>query len=138
MNDDVFLKRHAKFEIDEKRRKKWDLMRIREQKTIERLKKRHEGYVAESSSGGENLTTSFYPSPDNVRFIQISEEIPVQAFGDDIPAIPAKEFTLPWSIKQSSVHNASLLVQRTKYICRKNIYPTLVVKRKYGKHDNKK
>lgn len=36
ISDEVFLKRHQKFEISEKRRKKWDYQRIREQKTVER------------------------------------------------------------------------------------------------------
>ena len=40
ISDEAYAKRHTKLEIDERRRKKWDVQRIREQKHIERLKKR--------------------------------------------------------------------------------------------------
>ena len=39
-DDDAYLKRHGKPEVEEKRRKRWDMQRIREQRHIERLKAR--------------------------------------------------------------------------------------------------
>ena len=39
-DDDAYLKRHGKPEVEEKRRKRWDMQRIREQRHIERLKLR--------------------------------------------------------------------------------------------------
>ncbi|NXA22662.1 MSL1 protein, partial [Ibidorhyncha struthersii] len=37
LDDSVFSKRHAKLELDEKRRKRWDIQRIREQRILQRL-----------------------------------------------------------------------------------------------------
>ncbi|KAL9706331.1 hypothetical protein quinque_009849 [Culex quinquefasciatus] len=58
ISDEVYMKRHAKFELDERRRKKWDVQRIREQKTIERWKKRH--LKTDPDSEQKNIV-SFYP-----------------------------------------------------------------------------
>ncbi|CAD7079447.1 unnamed protein product [Hermetia illucens] len=95
LSDDVFLKRHNKLEVDEKRRKKWDVQRIREQRTIERLKRRHckEQIVDTEESQIQN---SFYPNPESIKFIQITEEIPVNAFGEIIPSVKENGFNLPW------------------------------------------
>ena len=41
-DDEVYLKRHGKPEVEEKRRKRWDMQRIREQRHIERLKMRYD------------------------------------------------------------------------------------------------
>uniref|UniRef100_A0A1B0CQ62 PEHE domain-containing protein n=1 Tax=Lutzomyia longipalpis TaxID=7200 RepID=A0A1B0CQ62_LUTLO len=98
IREEAYMKRHLKFEIDERRRKKWDVQRIREQRTIERLKKRH--YKLDAATAGEDkgaaCPASFYPSPDTIRFIQITDELPVQAFGEQIPTVPPAEFRLPW------------------------------------------
>lgn len=93
ISEEVYLKRHAKFEIDERRRKKWDVQRIREQKTIERLKKRH--LKADSDCEQKNIG-SFFPSVDSIKYVQITEDIPVQAFGELIPALSTSSFSLPW------------------------------------------
>ncbi|XP_055387303.1 uncharacterized protein LOC129615910 [Condylostylus longicornis] len=95
LSDETFRKRHAKLEHDEKRRKKWDVQRIREQRTIERLKRRH---CKEEIVETENQElASFYPTPDQIKFIQISEELPVEAFGGElIPRLNPSEFQLPW------------------------------------------
>ena len=41
-DDDSYLKRHGKPELEERRRKRWDMQRIREQRHIERLKARYD------------------------------------------------------------------------------------------------
>lgn len=93
LSDEAFLKRHAKLEYDEKRRKKWDVQQIREQRRIERLKRRH----CKDEMREEDLTpTSFYPTPDTLQTICITTELPVMAFGEGIPRLSAAEFTLPW------------------------------------------
>lgn len=102
LTDSAFDKRHAKLEHDEKRRKKWDVQRIREQKTIERLKRRHcKDELAEQLAEHHEFQ-SFYPTPDQIKFIQITEDLPVQAFGDGIPEIIGTDFNLPWVNKVSS------------------------------------
>lgn len=99
LTDDAFLKRHSKFEIDERRRKKWDVQRIREQRTIERLKRRHckaEILESEQKQKVDSIFCSFYPTADSVKFIQITDELPVQAFGEPIPLLKPCEFSIPW------------------------------------------
>lgn len=97
LSEDTFLKRHARLEHDEKKRKKWDVQRIREQRTIERLKRRHckKDELENSQKDAEDLGT-FYPLAENIKFIQVTEDLPVQAFGEAIPLLSASDFTLPW------------------------------------------
>lgn len=92
ISDEVYFKRHAKFELDERRRKKWDVQRIREQKTIERLKKRH----LKADSEEQKNIGSFFPSVESIKYVQITEDVPVQAFGELIPILPPSSFSLPW------------------------------------------
>ncbi|CAO1368798.1 unnamed protein product [Diamesa serratosioi] len=102
LNDEVFLKRHLKWEIDERRRKKWDVQSIREQKNIERLKKRHlkEQFAAEYAGNDAKIPKiikSFFPdTTTNLKFIQIADDLPVVAFGEQIPKLQPKDFSLPW------------------------------------------
>ncbi|XP_062551135.1 male-specific lethal 1 homolog [Armigeres subalbatus] len=107
ISEEVYLKRHAKFEIDERRRKKWDVQRIREQKNIERLKKRH--LKADSDCEQKNIG-SFFPSVESIKYVQITEDIPVQAFGELIPILPTSSFSLPWMaahIDTTSINNVT-------------------------------
>lgn len=100
VSDSEYDKRHGKLECNEKRRKKWDVQRLREQKTIERLRRRHcKDEYADQHIDTDELQ-SFYPSFDQIEFIEITEDLPVQAFGEGIPDIPATEFTLPWANKR--------------------------------------
>lgn len=97
LSEDTFMKRHARLEHDEKKRKKWDVQRIREQRTIERLKRRHckKEELENSQKDAEDLGT-FYPLAENIKFIQVTDELPVQAFGEAIPLLSVSDFTLPW------------------------------------------
>ena len=110
LSDEVFLKRHQKLEIDEKRRKKWDVQRIREQRTIERLKRRHcKQEILENVETVETESNlcSFFPAADSIKFIEITDDLPVQAFGETIPLLQPTEFTLPWSCYNSSMVSPS-------------------------------
>jgi male-specific lethal 1 len=40
IEDETMLRRHLKFELDEKKRKRWDIQRMREQRHIEKLRAR--------------------------------------------------------------------------------------------------
>ncbi|XP_055837833.1 male-specific lethal 1 homolog [Episyrphus balteatus] len=93
LSDETFLKRHAKLEYDEKRRKKWDVQQIREQRRIERLKRRH---CKDELREEDSATTSFFPAPDSIQTICFTTELPVMAFGEGIPRLSAAEFALPW------------------------------------------
>lgn len=98
LTNDTFTKRHTKFETDERRRKKWDVQRLREQKQVERLKKRYlkDEYDEKDPKLEQKSITSFYPSADNIKYIQIVEELPVLAFGEPIPCLPESDFALSW------------------------------------------
>ncbi len=96
LSDDVFIKRHARLEHAEKKRKKWDVQRIREIRNIERLKRRHCKNEVDSNEQTVESMTSFYPSAENVKFVQVADELPVVAFGEPINMPPASEFSLPW------------------------------------------
>lgn len=94
LSEDVFERRHARLEIDERRRKRWDVQRIREQRQLERLRQRQR-----KGEGGDDETeelTTFWPHPDEVQYIQVAEMLPVSAFGCPLPYFKPTEFSLPW------------------------------------------
>jgi len=100
ISDEAFLKRHLKYEVDERRRKKWDQQMVREQKNIERLKKRHlkEEYAEMTQNNNKipKAMTSFFPDVETIKFIQISDDLPISAFGEQIPKLQPSDFSLPW------------------------------------------
>ena len=132
ITDESFQKRHQKYEIDERRRKKWDQQRIREQKNIERLRKRHlkEEYPerATVTAKAPKVMTSFFPDIETIKFIQISDDLPISAFGEQIPKLQPKDFSLPWlsenddsniySIDQICSNGTPRMKVRTKFISR--------------------
>lgn len=133
ISDEAFQKRHLKYEADERRRKKWDQQRIREQKNIERLKKRHlkEEYAEMMSLNNKVKKTmsSFFPDIKSIKFIQISDDLPVTAFGEQIPKLTPKDFSLPWmseEVDNSNVYtidnittsNGSKVKVRSKFVRR--------------------
>ncbi|KAG5892522.1 hypothetical protein JTB14_011228 [Gonioctena quinquepunctata] len=96
LDDEVFNKRHMRLENDERRRKRWDVQRIREQRVIEKLKQRQER-VGLSSKGEENEPVdSLWPKTEDMKYLEVVEELPVSAFGQPIPKIDYSEFELPW------------------------------------------
>nr|XP_013226370.2 protein CASC3 [Columba livia] len=68
LDDSVFAKRHAKLELDEKRRKRWDIQRIREQRILQRLQLRM--YKRKGIQESEPEVTSFFPEPDDARALK--------------------------------------------------------------------
>ncbi|XP_073428705.1 male-specific lethal 1 homolog [Dendrobates tinctorius] len=94
LDDAVFAKRHAKLELDEKRRKRWDIQRIREQRILQRLQLRM--YKKKGSQESEPEVTSFFPEPDDVESVMITPYLPVVAFGRSLPKITPQSFELPW------------------------------------------
>lgn len=95
ISEDAYVRRHAKFLMDERKRKKWDVQRIREQRTIERLKRRHCKDELNQQTN-DNEIVSFFPPAENLKAIHITDDLPVSAFGELIPALPTSEFTLSW------------------------------------------
>uniref|UniRef100_A0A8B9PB09 PEHE domain-containing protein n=1 Tax=Apteryx owenii TaxID=8824 RepID=A0A8B9PB09_APTOW len=85
LDDSVFSKRHAKLELDEKRRKRWDIQRIREQRILQRLQLRM--YKRKGIQESEPEVTSFFPEPDDVESLLITPYLPVVAFGRPLPKL---------------------------------------------------
>lgn len=110
MSDDAFLKRHARLENDEKRRKKWDVQRIREQRTIERLRRRHckDEFAENEQRDPDAEIISLFPLAEELKFIEICDQVPVQAFGDGVPGYGEIEYYLPWMNRfEINKHTAS-------------------------------
>lgn len=100
LEDEVFVKRHQKLEVEEKRRKRWDLQRLREQKIYEKLKEKE--MTAENLKKGEDQhVESFYPLLDDITHIEVCNKIPVMAFGHALPNLKSEEFDLPWEVDAS-------------------------------------
>ncbi|KAK7863226.1 hypothetical protein R5R35_001440 [Gryllus longicercus] len=97
LDDEVFNKRHQRLEIDERRRKRWDVQRIREQRQIEKLKQRELASTRKTSRHhDEEPLTSLWPQVDDAEFLEVSDSVPVAAFGLPITKFSASEFSLPW------------------------------------------
>lgn len=101
LSDEIFLKRHSKLEVNERRRKRWDIQRLRETRVIEKLRKRYMKSAFERSKDAKSLISfkTFFPRPDFTNSIEIVDKIPVMAFGEMLPMIRSKEFLLPWHEK---------------------------------------
>ncbi|XP_075212077.1 male-specific lethal 1 isoform X2 [Lycorma delicatula] len=92
LSEDVFERRHARLEVDERRRKRWDVQRIREQRQIERLRQRQR-----KGDGGDDESealTTFWPHPDEAEYIQVTDMLPVSAFGCPLPHFKPTNFVL--------------------------------------------
>ncbi|XP_076467980.1 uncharacterized protein LOC143298854 isoform X2 [Babylonia areolata] len=94
ITDEAYQKRHQKHELEEKRRKRWDIQRLREQRVFEKLRGKEQ--AAASSVENCQALKTFLPCIEDLTHIEISESVPVMAFGRPIPPIHASEFELPW------------------------------------------
>ncbi|PWA21767.1 male-specific lethal 1 homolog isoform X2 [Gambusia affinis] len=99
LDDCTFLKRHAKLELDEKRRKRWDIQRIREQRVFQRLQQRMNRKKTVQETEPE--LSSFYPETEDVEAIVITPFLPVVAFGRPLPKLSQQNFELPWLDERS-------------------------------------
>ncbi|XP_076687327.1 male-specific lethal 1 homolog [Andrena cerasifolii] len=109
LDDEIFNKRHLKLENDERRRKRWDVQRIREQRHIEKLKQRQERQNHQATCYNTNHTgpcpsaveeesvSSLWPDLEQIQSLQVDPQLPVTAFGAPIPSFTPSEFSLPWS-----------------------------------------
>ncbi|KAG9267800.1 hypothetical protein AMEX_G18671 [Astyanax mexicanus] len=118
LDDGVFLKRHAKLELDEKRRKRWDIQRIREQRMLQRLQQRMEKRKINVQESEPEMS-SFYPEVDDVESIIITPFLPVVAFGRPLPKITPQNFELPWLDERSRCRIENQKKQTPHRTCRK-------------------
>lgn len=113
----MFSKRHAKLELDEKRRKRWDIQRIREQRILQRLQLRM--YKKKGIQESEPEVTSFFPEPDDVESLMITPFLPVVAFGRPLPKLTPQNFELPWLDERSRCRLEIQKKQTPHRTCRK-------------------
>lgn len=66
---------------------RWDVQRIREQRIIEKLKQRHEKSSLANQSEPTEQMQSFWPCLEDIKYIEISDQLPVSAFGCPVPKI---------------------------------------------------
>ncbi|XP_053117616.1 male-specific lethal 1 homolog isoform X2 [Hemicordylus capensis] len=117
LDDSVFSKRHAKLELDEKRRKRWDIQRIREQRILQRLQLRM--YKKKGIQESEPEVTSFFPESDDVESLLITPHLPVVAFGRPLPKLTPQNFELPWLDERSRCRLEMQKKQTPHRTCRK-------------------
>ncbi|CAK1588800.1 unnamed protein product [Parnassius mnemosyne] len=92
VDDRVFEKRHQKLEAEERRQLRWHMRRVREQRHVERLRQRQRASWAQRPA-----VFSVWPRPHaDARYIEITDTLPVMAFGEPMPDLPCKDFMLPW------------------------------------------
>ncbi|KAG8234589.1 hypothetical protein J437_LFUL013851 [Ladona fulva] len=139
LGDDVFNKRHNRLEIDERRRKRWDIQRIREQRQYERLRqrestcvkggrgKRHSRTKRFSSTGsglaGEDAgreeessdVESFWPDSEDAKFLEVSNYVPVSAFGVPIVKFEPSDFSTSWPSPRGKAAGPVSNCSRRKY-----------------------
>jgi len=113
IENETILKRHQKPENDERRRKRWDVQRIREQRHVARLRARYDPNEDHVSLGGSNLSsklmplnaesskdfsslTTLLPDPEEADEIVVQEKLPVSVFGCVLPNLGVHDFSLPW------------------------------------------
>ncbi|KAK8772418.1 hypothetical protein V5799_024338 [Amblyomma americanum] len=94
LDDEVFLKRHEKPERDERRRKKWDMQRMREEQQMERLRRKQ--LRSQPEERPPACPRSFCGHLRNVHRIEVVEALPVVAFGQPLPDLEPEEFSVPW------------------------------------------
>ncbi|EDO45903.1 predicted protein [Nematostella vectensis] len=104
IEDDAFIKRHIKQELEEKRRKRWDVQRFRElqqHKSLEeRNRMREEARLKGRKSLSKDCTDSeqqtVSPSVEEILAVEVSDTVPVSVFGCPVPLFQSREFDIPW------------------------------------------
>eukprot|EP00102_Acyrthosiphon_pisum_P012365 XP_008181484.1 PREDICTED: uncharacterized protein LOC100571546 [Acyrthosiphon pisum] len=82
MSDAIFQKRHFKHERSEQICKRRDLRQIRELIRVENLRKgRNKHHSQKSNDNNKEELTTLLPSPSNIKSIEITNKLPVSAFG---------------------------------------------------------
>ncbi|XP_013087844.2 male-specific lethal 1 homolog [Biomphalaria glabrata] len=99
ITDEAYNKRHQKFEMEEKRRKRWDLQRLRELRVLEKLQRQREDEIRASQDEADVET--FLPSVHDLNHIEITQYLPVMAFGQPVPYVSPAEFEIPWEMSSS-------------------------------------
>merc|ERR1712024_175556 len=81
ISDQALLKRHEKFEKEEKQRKRWDLQRLREEQQLQRLRARQEKQIIAVNQLKKEELPSILPTLEAATHICVGEYLPVSVFG---------------------------------------------------------
>ncbi|CAH1395527.1 unnamed protein product [Nezara viridula] len=93
LSDDVFDRRHYKLMVDEKKRKRWDVQRIREQRQIEKHRSRENA----GNNNDQASSRSLWPQAGEGLQLAMTPILPVSVFGINLPVVTEHhDFTLPW------------------------------------------
>ncbi|XP_025405180.1 male-specific lethal 1 homolog [Sipha flava] len=85
MSDDIFENRHSRLELSERKRKRWDMQRLRELRRIEYLKEgRNKHHSQKSNEKDKQELITLLPNPVNIKAIEITDNLPVSAFGSNL------------------------------------------------------
>ncbi|KAK2727242.1 hypothetical protein QYM36_007920 [Artemia franciscana] len=95
LSEEVFLNRHAKYDADEKKRKRWDNQRLREQLEYVRLRSRYESEEEDAVGSKAQPVKTFLPNLDHVEKINIYPSLPVNLFGTPLHRLEKREFSPP-------------------------------------------
>jgi len=109
-SDVAYDKRHSKPEQEEKRRKRWDLQQARQQRQHEMLVQRYidrqkkgssQGKSGDFSSANKQLKQtsaidSLSKGSDGIYALDVTEIVPVCAFGYPLPSLTPRELDIPW------------------------------------------
>lgn len=100
ISNDAFARRHLKPETEEKKRKRWDLQHLRQQRHHEMLSRKYNerqiNKTQAKTASCNSVSNTLDRDPSNVMAIEISDIVPVCAFGRPLPAVEVKEMELPW------------------------------------------
>ncbi|KAH8324325.1 hypothetical protein KR074_005330 [Drosophila pseudoananassae] len=96
LSDADFIRRHEKCVKDEIERKRRDARCLRDLIRSEALRsRRNQDEVLVTLD--PLPTSTFYPLPEDIKAIQFVSEVPVQAFGENMINVEARDdFSLPW------------------------------------------
>ncbi|XP_033639211.1 male-specific lethal 1 homolog isoform X1 [Asterias rubens] len=93
IEDGTFERRHQKYEVAEQKRKRWDIQRVRELREHERLEQK---MLRREYGNWDDILKTFYPEPSDACQLQVSDTVPLVAFGVQVPVAKDCEFELPW------------------------------------------
>ncbi|XP_022096751.1 male-specific lethal 1 homolog isoform X2 [Acanthaster planci] len=93
LEETTFERRHQKYEVAEQKRKRWDIQRVRELREHERLEQK---MLRREYGNWDDVLKTFYPEPSDACQLQVSDTIPLVAFGVQVPVAKDGEFELPW------------------------------------------
>eukprot|EP00795_Rhopilema_esculentum_P014111 gene14111-5102_t len=91
-DDESYQRRHLKMELDEIRRKKWDIQQLRQERMQENLRQRQReredpSQLKTQSKADDIKVKCLHPPSGNVMAIEVVNEVPVFALGARIPQL---------------------------------------------------